>query len=217
MRRIGISLIIEKLCPKEEENKVKWIDDQVNSYVDLKHSIYADENRGHLDLLNVEQEKDVRARFLEGPRSIVKLLPTPDVEVLTLVNDKKVEYAHIDAEQLIMHMLAYDHPRIHYYRAGYDDDWKPATYPNDPIRGIFLGSERCKEVHKRVKKLVDEKKLRQTPESLLFVHGQMVSERTPSLPTTSITTFKCSLSDSRGRKISFFHTPYFSKRTTQGL
>jgi hypothetical protein len=82
----------------------------------------------------------------------------------------------------------------HQTKSDRKDIVKRCFFAPKKVRGIFLGSERCKEVHKRVKKLVDEK-LRQIPELLSFVHGQMVSECTPSLPTTSITTFKCSLSD----------------------
>jgi len=138
---------------------VNFAEEIAKKIVEKKQSNFAESRTGYFDIGDVEQEKDVRAKYLEGPRSIVKLLPTPDVRVLVLQEDEKVEYAHIEAEQIINHMLAYDHHDCYYYRAGVDADWDPRSYPNDPIRGIFLNSKRCREVRKKVKKLVDEGKV----------------------------------------------------------
>lgn len=115
------------------------------------------------------EQKDVRAKLIEGPKSIVKNLPTPDVKVFTLPQKNNCAYAHINVNALLNHMLAYNGRECYYYRAGYEEDWDPNKYENDPKRRKFLSSKFAKDLHDWVKKLVEDGTI--VEETRIVVYG----------------------------------------------
>ena len=68
--------------------------------------------------------KDVRAKYLDGTKSIVQNLPIPTPSIKTLFpgTDKAISYANIPANQILNHILALGYD-CHFYRAGFEEDW----------------------------------------------------------------------------------------------
>ena len=79
---------------------------------------------------DVEKEAEVRKYYTEGPNSIVKLIPRPDVCVAEL--DDGGEFACVNVEQSLNNILAQG-KSIYSFRAGYDEDWvfDNYVYPDD--------------------------------------------------------------------------------------
>jgi hypothetical protein len=138
--------------------KIEWTETyQIEDFVEKvkrRRNKQTAEREFHSNHLQpIRQMNDVRSKFVGGPKSLVNQLPIPDVDL------KKVEdpllgerhFAHIDVDQLVNHALAYKNNNIHYYRAGYEEDWNPELYSNDPVRQMFMMSDYFREIKERVK------------------------------------------------------------------
>ena len=147
--------------------KIEWTEDvNVDKFIEIvkraRYTQTAEREVNDLHIQPIRDAKDVRQKLVEGPKSVIKLLPIPQVSVQSVldpaVGGKERQFAHIDADQLINHALAYRDNKINYYRAGYEEDWDPDSdlYRNDHLRRKFLGSKKCKEIHDFVKRLVQE-------------------------------------------------------------
>lgn len=152
----------------EGKVKIEWTDtcenveDFINIIKSTKNKQTAERDFDGMHFQPIREVKDVRSKLVEGPKSVIKLLPIPHVNVESVldpaVGGKQRQFAHIDADQLINHALAYNDNKINYYRAGYEEDWDPDSdsYRNDHLRRTFLRSKKCREIHERVKRLVQE-------------------------------------------------------------
>ena len=68
--------------------------------------------------------KEARAKYLDGPKSILQNLPmpTPSIKTLFTGTDRACSYAHIPANQILNHILALGYD-CYFYRAGFEKDW----------------------------------------------------------------------------------------------
>jgi hypothetical protein len=65
--------------------------------------------------------KEARAKYLDGPKSILQNLPmpTPSIKTLFTGTDREISYAHIPANQILNHILALGYD-CYFYRAGFE-------------------------------------------------------------------------------------------------
>ena len=85
--------------------------------------------RQHLELNHMKRAqspqnkmyKDVRAKYLDGAKSILQNLPMPVPSIKTLfpATDKAISLAHIPANQILNHFLALGYD-CYFYCAGFD-------------------------------------------------------------------------------------------------
>jgi hypothetical protein len=65
-------------------------------------------------------------------------------------------------------MLAYNGYKCYYYRAGYEEDWDPSSYEDDPRRKKFLSSAFAKKTRDKVAKLVADGKFAKETRIVFF-------------------------------------------------
>ena len=142
------SVLSQYLQPHQLVEASKKINNQVNASL----SNYSQGQS--YTLPDVRSPNDVRTFYTDNSYSIVMNLPCPNVH--ELVNGD-CEYAAIDAEDLINHILAL-YPKVKYYKAGDDDAWDPSSYVSktDSYESQVLAAEYFQEVHNRVKTMLHE-------------------------------------------------------------
>ena len=71
-----------------------------------------------------DRYKEARAKYLDGPKSILQNLPmpTPSIKILFSGTHRALSYAHISANQILNHILALGYD-CYFYRAGFENDW----------------------------------------------------------------------------------------------
>ena len=94
--------------------------DRIIEDVSRKFSLSVNErNSQQIVTKDVEEEKDVRSHYTEGPNSIIKLLPCPRSSLKTVGS---CTFAYYGIEKALNHILAHSID-IYNFRAGYDEDW----------------------------------------------------------------------------------------------
>ena len=78
--------------------------------------------------------KEARAKYLDGPKSILQNLPmpTPSIKTLFTGTDRACSYAHIPANQILNHILALGYD-CYFYRAGFEKDWTDIEHEVYPM------------------------------------------------------------------------------------
>ena len=100
--------------------------------------------------------KEVRSKYLDGSKSILRNLPmpTPSIKTLFAGTEKETSFAHITANQILNHVLALGYD-CYFYRAGFEEDW--AAGENGTC-SLINDDEYCceflKEAHSYVKEMM---------------------------------------------------------------
>ncbi len=78
--------------------------------------------------------KEARAKYLDGPKSILQNLPmpTPSIKTLFTGTNRATSYAHISANQILNHILALGYD-CYFYRAGFENDWTDIEHEKYPM------------------------------------------------------------------------------------
>lgn len=117
-----------------------------------------------LNHINMQQSprvtlyKEVRAKYLDGTKSIMQNLPMPSPSIKTLFpgTNKEISYAHIPANQILNHILALGY-ECYFHRAGYDEDWSECQNASCSISsGGDYHCEFFKDAHRVVKEMMTE-------------------------------------------------------------
>ena len=162
--------------------------------------------------------KEAKAKYLDGPKSILQNLPmpTPSIKTLFTGTDRACSYAHIPANQILNHILALGY-ECYFYWAGFEKYWtdiEHEVYPTFTDNGTYP-CEFFHDAHNDVKEMMRNNPgmPEETSVGILQVWSDGFDAHNVKGNISNSIAFKCSHSNWKDQKTKPSHMLFDSKHT----